>query len=53
MSQGPLCQNMTQKFQREVSQMANLKFSCTMLLGGLSLHLNHLKTYFLNNASFD
>ena len=43
MSQGPLCPNLTQKIQREVSQMANQNFSCTMLLGGLSVNLNHLK----------
>ena len=43
MSQGPLCPNLTQKVQREVSQMANQNFSCAMLLGGLSVNLNHLK----------
>ena len=45
MSQGPLCPNLTQKVQKEVSQIANRNFSRTMLLGGLSLHLNHLKTF--------
>ena len=44
MSQGPLCPNLTQKVQRKVSQMANRNFSCAMLLGGLSVNLNHLKT---------
>ena len=52
MSQGPLCPNLTQKVQREVSQMANLNFSCVMLLGGLSVNLNHLKTDKLANAYF-
>ena len=41
MSQGPLCPNLTQKVQKEVSQMANRNFSPVILLGGLSL--NHLK----------
>ena len=31
MSQGPLCPNLTQKVQKEVSQMANRKLSCAML----------------------
>ena len=44
MSQGPLCPNLTQKVQREVSQMSNWNFSCMMLLGGLSVNLNHLKS---------
>ena len=35
MSQGPLCPNLTQKVQKEVSQMANCNLSCIMLLGGL------------------
>ena len=43
MSQGPLCPNLTQKVQREVSQMSNRNFSRVMLLGGLSVNLNHLK----------
>ena len=43
MSQGPLCPNLTQKVQKEVSQMANRNFSLAMLLGGLSVNLNHLK----------
>ena len=44
MSQGPLCPNLTQKVQKEVSQMANCNFSPVILLGGLSVNLNHLKT---------
>ena len=44
MSQGPLCPNLTQKVQREVSQIANCNFPCVILLGGLSVNLNHLKT---------
>ena len=43
MSQGPLCPNLTQKFQKEVSQIANRNFPLVMLLGGLSVNLNHLK----------
>ena len=43
MSQGPLCPNLTKKFQAEVSQMANRNLSCVILLGGLSVNLNHLK----------
>ena len=42
MSQGPLCPNLSQKVQKEVSQMANRNLQHTMLSGGLSLHLNHL-----------
>ena len=41
MSQGPLCPNLSQKVQKEVSQMANHNLSCVILLGGLSV--NHLK----------
>ena len=40
MSQGPLCPNLTQNVQKEVSQMANQNFSRAMLL---SVNLNHLK----------
>ena len=40
MSQGPLCPNLTQKFQKEVSQIANRNFPLVMLLGGLSVNLN-------------
>ena len=42
MSQGPLCPNLTKKFQKEVSQIANRNLSCVILLGGLSVNLNHL-----------
>ena len=45
MSQGPLCPNLTQKVQKEVSQMANRNLSCVILYGGLSVNLNHLKNY--------
>ena len=44
MSQGPLCPNLTQKVQKEVSQMANRNLPHVMLQGGLSVNLNHLKT---------
>ena len=44
MSQGPLCPNLTQKVQKEVSQIANRNFPRPILLGGLSVNLNHLKT---------
>ena len=44
MSQGPLCPNLTKKVQKEVSQMANRNLSHVMLLGGLSVNLNHLKS---------
>ena len=43
MSQGPLCPNLTKKFQKEVSQIANGNLSRIILLGGLSVNLNHLK----------
>ena len=45
MSQGPLCPNLSQKVQAEVSQMANHNLSRVILLGGLSVNLNHLKTW--------
>ena len=45
MSQGPLCPNLTKKGQAEVSQMANRNLSRVILLGGLSVNLNHLKRY--------
>ena len=48
MSQGPLCPNLSQKVQKEVFQMANRNLSCVILLGGLSVNLNHLK---MNAAS--
>ena len=41
MSQGPLCPNLTQKVQKEVSQMANHNLSRAMLLGGLSVNLTN------------
>ena len=44
MSQGPLCPNLSQKVQKEVSQMANRNLSPVILLGGLSVNFNHLKT---------
>ena len=44
MSQGPLCPNLIQKVQQEVSQMSNQNFPIGMLLGGLSVNLNHLKS---------
>ena len=44
MSQGPLCPNLSQKVQKEVFQMANRNLSCVILLGGLSVNLNHLKS---------
>ena len=42
MSQGPLCPNLIKKVQKEVSQMANRNLSRMILLGGLSVNLNHL-----------
>ena len=44
MSQGPLCPDLTQKVQKEVSQIANRNLSSVKLLGGLSVNLNHLKS---------
>ena len=44
MSQGPLCPNLSQKVQKEVSKKANRNLSPVILLGGLSVNLNHLKT---------
>ena len=38
MSQGPLCPNLSQKVQAEVSQMANRNLSRVILLGGLSVN---------------
>ena len=49
MSQGPLCPNLSQKVQKEVSQMANRNLPIAMLLGGLSVNLNHLKKLVLEN----
>ena len=44
MSQGALYPNLSQKVQKEMSQMANCNLSWVILLGGLSVNLNHLKT---------
>ena len=44
MSQGPLCPNLTKKVLKEVSQIANHNLPHAMLLGGLSVNLNHLKS---------
>ena len=33
------------KVQKEVSQIANRNLSLVILLGGLSVNLNHLKTF--------
>ena len=54
MSQGPFCPNLSQKVQAEVSQMANRNLSRVILLGGLSVNLNHLKTetFSLKDPSF-
>ena len=46
MCQAVLSPNLTKIFQWEVSQIANNRFPCPMLLGGLSVKLNHLKTSF-------
>ena len=43
MSQGSLCPNLIKKFQKKVSQIANRNLSRMILLGGLSVNLNHLK----------
>ena len=42
MSQGPLCPNLTKKFQKEMSQIANCNFPLVMLLGGLSLKTKYV-----------
>ena len=42
MSLGVLSLNLTKIFQWEVSQIAETKFPHAMLLGGLSVNLNHL-----------
>ena len=36
-------QNFTKKFQWEVPQITNNKFSCVIILGGLSVNFNHVK----------
>ena len=46
MSQAVLRQNLTKKFQWEVSQIANNRYPVVMLLGGLSVNLNHLITHY-------
>ena len=38
MSEGVLAPNMTKKFQKEESQIANEKLPCSMLWGGLSVN---------------
>ena len=43
MSQAVLSPNLTKEVQWEVSQTAEKKFPIAMLLGGLSVNLNHLK----------
>ena len=43
MSEGPLCPNLTIKFQKEVSQIVNRNLPIAMLLGGLNVNLSHLK----------
>ena len=45
MSQGPLCPNLSHKVQKEVSKMSNHNLSPVILLGGLSVNLNHLKRH--------
>ena len=56
MSQGPLCPNLTQKVQKEVSQMANRNLLCVMLYGGLSVNfkppknLKHVVPIFTNKS---
>ena len=44
MCQAVLSPNLTKKFQWEVSQIADNRFPLVMLLGGLSVNLNHLKS---------
>ena len=44
MSWGVLCPNLTKEFQWEESQIAKKKLSIAILLGGLSVNLNHLKS---------
>ena len=53
MSQGPLCPNLSQKVQPEVSQMANRNLSRVILLGGLSVNLNHLKKQEKRNTKYE
>ena len=51
MCQAVLSPNLTNKFQWEVSQIADNRFPCVMLLGGLSVNLNHLKTRLICSES--
>ena len=53
MSQAPLCPNLSQKVQAEVSQMANRNLSRVILLGVLSVNLNHLKTWWKTIMGFN
>ena len=48
MSQGALYPNLSQKVQKEVSQMANHNSPHVILQGGLSVNLNHLKREMLS-----
>ena len=50
MSQGPLCPNLTQKVQKEVSQIANRNLPRPILLGGLPPK-KHACTYFSKTCS--
>ena len=46
MSQGPLYPNLSQKVQKEVSQMANCKLSCAMLYRWFKCKLKPPKNYY-------
>ena len=50
MCQAVLSPNLTKKFQQEVSQIVDNRFPCVMLLGGLSVNLNHLKSQDFNKT---
>ena len=52
MSQGPLCPNLTQKVQKEVSQMANHKLSCAMLYRWFKCKLKPPKKGAVDNTEF-
>ena len=42
----PLCPNLTKKVEKkEVSQKTNQNFPCAMLMGGLSVDINHLTNH--------
>ena len=43
MSQAILSPNLTKEVQWEVPQIADKRFPCAMVYGGLSVNLNHLK----------